>query len=229
MEEAILKHLANEYPNEGCGIILNKKGKLCWIPCKNVAEVPSRNFQICPKDYVKATLQGDIYAIVHSHVQGTCNPSTVDKEQSDYFQVPYIIYSMPEGEKYEYTPKYKKVPLLGRAYEWGKTDCWTLVRDYYKQELNITLPMMEFESRFYTKGINYFDDLIKPWGGVEVKEVKKGDIIYFQTKGIIPNHCGVYIGNDQFIHQPRSKLSCTDLLPRWGKYVKRYIRCKQFI
>ena len=225
MEKEILKYLLSEYPNEGCGIILNKLGKLKWIPCKNISEFPDKQFKICPKEYVKATLQGDIHAIVHSHVKGSCKPSDADKNQSDYLQIPYIIYSIPEGEKYEYTPKYKEKPLLGREYEFNKQDCWTLVRDYYKQNFNIVLPMLEFEDYFYKKGINYFEDLIEPWGGVEVKSPQKGDIIYFQIQSNIPNHCGVYLGQDKFIHARRKHLSCTDFLPRWRKYIKSYIRC----
>ena len=229
MEQDILLHLHSEYPNEGCGIILNKQGKLKWIPCKNVAVDKKENFKICPKDYVKATLQGDIFAIVHSHINGKCRPSKFDKDQSNYLQIPYYIYTIPENEKCEYTPEYVKTPLLGRVYEFGKQDCWTLVRDYYIQEFNIKLPMLEFEEKFYHKGINYFEDLIEPWGGVVVKEPKKGDIIYFEIMNDIPNHCGIYLDNDKFIHHQSSRLSCTDFLPKWQKYIKSFIRCKQFI
>ena len=93
------------------------------------------------------------------------------------------------------------------------------LRDKTKQHYNYMLRCV----------VNYFEDLVDPWGGVEVKTPKRGDIIYFQIQSDIPNHCGVYLGEDKFIHARRKHLSCTDFLPRWKKYIKSYIRCKKFI
>lgn len=230
MESEILKYLFSKYPEEGCGLLINVKGKLRWKPCENVAEDKQKTFSIHPKEYVAASLIGDIHAVIHSHVNGTCEPSEADKTSSNFLQVPYHIYSIPEKEKFVYTPEYKKIPLLGRTYEFGKTDCWTLVRDYYKQELNIKLPNLVFEPKFYEKGINYFEDLIAPWGGVEVGTPRKGDIIYFTVDHHpIPNHCGVYLGEDIFMHHQETRLSCRDSLPKWNKYVRSFIRCKKYI
>jgi proteasome lid subunit RPN8/RPN11 len=229
MEEEIIEYLESKYPEEGCGIIVNKRGKLVWLPCDNLSDDPLVAFKIDPKQYVKASVSGDIHAIVHSHVNGKCRASEFDKSQSDHLQLPYHIYTIPEKEKCVYTPKYKNIQLLGRVYEFGKTDCWTLVRDYYLENFKIVLPMLEFETKFYDKGINYFEDLIEPWGGVEVSSPKKGDIIYFQIANDIPNHCGVYLDNDTFIHHQSGRLSCRDFLPKWQKYIKSYIRCKKFI
>ena len=33
--------------------------------------------------------------------------------------------------------------------------------------------------------------------------LQKGDLIFFNTRGICVNHVGIYIGNDKFIHSPR--------------------------
>ena len=93
------------------------------------------------------------------------------------------------------------------------------------------MPMMKFEPKFYEKGINYFEDLIEPWGCKVVKEPKVGDIIYFmiQSNNDIPNHCGVYLGEDIFMHHQEGRLSCRDFLPKWNKYIRSFIRCKEYI
>ena len=160
MEKEIIKHLRSTYPQEGCGLIVNVRGKLQWKPCKNVSKNPLESFKIEPSSYAAASLVGDIFAVVHSHPDQSPDPSEQDIKSSNFLQIPYHIYSIPSEDKYEYIPEYKKIPLLGRTYEFGKTDCWTLARDYYKQTFNVDIPMLEFEDDFYEKGINFFKKIL---------------------------------------------------------------------
>lgn len=228
MDNQILKYCLEKYPEEACGVILNKKGTLTWIPCENIAEDKENSFKISAIDFASLSLQGDIYAIVHSHPDATCEPSEKDKKASEHLKVPYHIYSIPSGEKHIYTPTNSIKPYIGRVYEFGVTDCWTLVRDYYLKEFNYKLPMIEFDEDFYEKGLDYFGKSIEPWGGEEVSTPQKGDIVYFNIMNDIENHCGVYIGEGKYIHHMRDRLSCTDsIYSRWGKYITRYIRCKK--
>ena len=156
-DKEIVEYLLSKYPEEGCGIIQNRKGKLRWIPSTNVAENPEEYFKINEEDYLRATLTGDIHAIVHSHPNASAELSEADKKASDHLGVPYIVYSIPEGEKVEYIPERKT--LIGRDYVFGENDCYTLARDYYKQELNLDLPVQDFEDDWWDLGLNYFDDL----------------------------------------------------------------------
>ena len=110
-DKYILKHLLDAYPEEGCGILQNKKGKLVWIPSTNEAENPEEEFIINSDDYLRASLTGDIYAVVHSHPNASAELSEADKKASDYLGVKYIVYSVPEGRKVEYIPRMKS--LLG--------------------------------------------------------------------------------------------------------------------
>jgi len=224
----VIEHLMSEYPREGCGILLNKRGKLEWIPCENVAE-GNEEFRISANDYIRASLQGDIHAIVHSHPDGSPEPSEADIQASDFLGIPYWIYSIPGAELYVYEPDRKKQPLLGKEYEFGVNDCYSLVRDYYK-ELDIDLPAIPFEDDFWLKGINYFDDLQESFGFETVEEPQEHDMVIFSVMSDIPNHCGVYVGEDIFLHHAVDRLSCRESLHSfWGRYVTRYIRCKKFI
>jgi len=228
IEKKIQKYLLEKYPEEGCGVLLNKKGVLCWRPCDNVAEDKLNSFKISGKDFITLSLSGDIEAIVHSHPDEECKPSKSDIEASEHLKVPYHIYSTPSCEKYVYTPSTKIDTLLGRVYNFGTQDCWTLVRDYYIKEFNYRLPMIEFEEDFYETGLDYFGGSIGPWGGEEVSSPKKGDVILFKIHNDIENHCGVYIGQGKYIHHMKDRLSCTEsIYSGWGKYITRYIRCKK--
>ena len=229
-DKEIIQHLLEKYPEEGCGLLVNKKGKVVWMPCENEAENPEEDFVIPAKDYIQASLIGDIFAIVHSHPDSTCEPSEADKATSDFLGIPYHIYSLPDLDKYVYTPKEIKNPLLGRDYKFGTNDCYSLVRDYYKENLDITLPTIKFEDDWWLKGLNYFDDLVEPFGFVDVEQPEKHDMIIFQVFCEVPNHCGVYLGEDIFLHHAVNRLSCREsLYSGWRQHVKRFIRCKQFV
>ena len=229
-DKIIINDLFEDYPEEGCGLLINKRGKIVWKKCKNVAENKLETFQISPDDYVSARLSGDIYAIVHSHPDFSCEPSESDKKASDHLGIPYIIYSLPEVEKYTYTPKKLENSLIGRDYEFGTNDCWSLVRDYYRKELDIELPMLEFEDDWWEKGLNYFKDLPDSFGFIKVEEPQKHDVIIFNVFSSVGNHCGVYLDDGIFLHHAENRLSCREsIYGIWGKYIMEYYRCKQFI
>lgn len=228
-DKEIFEYFVSKFPEEGCGLLLNKKGKIHWIPCDNLADNPEEDFYIDPKEYIRASLRGDIYAIVHSHPDVSEEPSEADIKASDFLGIPYHIYSLETMKKYEYIPKKLKSSLLGRDYSFGKHDCYSLVRDYYS-ELDIILPSIPFEDNWWLKGLNYFDDLFDAFGFVEVEQPQKHDGIIFQIYGEVPNHCGVYLEEDIFMHHAVNRLSCREsLYSGWRQHVKRFVRCKQFI
>jgi proteasome lid subunit RPN8/RPN11 len=228
-DKQIFEYFVEQFPKEGCGLLQNKKGKLYWIPCENKAENPEEDFYIDPKEYIKASLSGDIYAIVHSHPDTGEEPSEADIKASDFLGIPYHIYSLETMKKYEYIPKKLRTPLLGRNYEFGKYDCYSLVRDYY-ENLGIILPNIPFEDDWWLKGLNYFDELFDAFGFVEVEEPQEHDGIILQVYCEVPNHCGIYLGEDIFMHHAVYRLSCREsLYSGWRQHVKRFVRCKEFI
>ena len=222
-DKEILSYFLEKYPEEGCGILQNKKGKLVWIPSTNEAENPEEEFIINSDDYLRASLTGDIYAVVHSHPDTSADLSEADKKASDYLGVKYIVYSVPDGKRVEYTPR--KEALLGRKYEFETNNCYTLARDFYKEKLNTTIPIIQFKDNWWEDGLNYFDDLFEEFGFVEVEEPEFGDLIFFKVYNSVPNHCGIYLEEDIFMHHAINRLSCREsLYPLWINKVSRYVR-----
>ena len=221
----MLNHLQEVYPEEGCGIIINKRGTKEWMPCTNQADNPYETFQIAAKDYVRAQRVGDIFAVVHSHPDASAEPSERDKKAADFLGVQYIVVSTPELEIETYTPTAWKQNLLGREYKFGENDCYSLVRDYYKQKLGISLPIATFEDDFWEKGYDYFTEFFQEFGFKEVQSPKENDLIFFNVMSPIPSHCGIYLGEDIFIHHARDRLSCRESIHSfWGRFITRYVR-----
>ena len=119
-------------------------------------------------------------------------------------------------------PKVVSQPLIGREYEFGVRDCFEVVRDYYKTQ-DIDLPKRAlFEDDWWDRGLNYFcTDYIASWGFKEVTgSLLPNDLIVFTMGAKVGNHCGVYLGQDVFLHHAYERLSCREnLYPIWQKHI----------
>ena len=225
----ILDHFQQEYPREGCGAIGVVKGKSKWFPCKNISK-DDNDFIMDSSDYIRASLKSDIVAIVHNHPDASKEPSEADIKMCNALNLDSYIFSWPEGDMYHLQPDREDIPLLGREYEFGALDCWRLVIDYYKT-LGIHIKRDHFEDDWWEKGLNYFDDLFQHYGFEEVTDgsIQKHDGLLFNIHSSIPNHCGVYLGNDKFLHHAENRLSCRENLTSslWGRNKYKILRHKE--
>ena len=221
MIDEIQKHFEREYPREGCGVIAVVKGKKRFFPCRNVSETED-SFVLCSKDWFRIKQQADIVGIVHNNPDSTNEPSQSDVNNCNAIGIPYYIFSYPEMELNIVEPKKIFNPLLGREYDFGVKDCFEAMRDWLASE-NIHIPPREpFEDDWWEKEeLNYFsEENIKNWSHVKVASPQKNDVLIFQVKADVPNHCGVYLGNDVFFHHAVNRLSCREnLYPFWIQHL----------
>lgn len=85
---------------------------------------------------------------------------------------------------------------IGVPYKFGGNtikgiDCSKLTQRFYKDVFNIIIPgTASKQYRFMDK--------------VKIKDLIEGDIIFFKSR-LSPSgwHCGIYLGNDHFLHAPR--------------------------
>ena len=231
--ETIVDHFNTEYPREGCGVIGIQKGKSKWFPCKNVAE-DDDDFIIDSTEYIRINSISDIVAIVHSHPDASPEPSETDVKQCNGLNLDYYIISIPEIKLHHLQPNRRDLPLIGREYEFGVTDCFSLVQSYYGK-FEIDMPRYAFEDDWWEKGLDYFGDLweqYEGWNEVTDGSLLKHDLLYFNVQSHVPNHCGVYLDDDLFLHHAVNRLSCRELLyPFWGKFKTKILRnekCKEY-
>ena len=45
-DKKILDYFSEKYPEEACGLLVNKRGKEVWIPCENIAENKREEFKL---------------------------------------------------------------------------------------------------------------------------------------------------------------------------------------
>jgi cell wall-associated NlpC family hydrolase len=103
--------------------------------------------------------------------------------------------------------KYKKakdsilaqgMQYIGIKYKWGGTseetgfDCSGLVRAVFQNSVGMTLPRTAMEMSKVGKKIPKMDNL------------KPGDLVFFNTMRRKFSHVGIYLGDNKFLHSPRT-------------------------
>ncbi|MDF0734063.1 C40 family peptidase [Pseudomonas entomophila] len=109
----------------------------------------------------------------------------------------------------------RAVNVLGTPYRWGGStpgkgfDCSGLVKYAFNDVADVDLPRTS-NAMAQGHGVKVARDDLKP-----------GDLIFFNIKSRRVNHVAIYLGNDRFIHAPRTgKRVSIDSLekPYWQKH-----------
>ncbi len=207
IEEAIIEHALAEYPNEACGVI--KGGK--YYPQKNIHKRPLNNFRIENNIAIK-----DIEAIVHSHTNGRTWPSSMDLRGQYQSGLPWVIVCV-DGEKITdyFSFGDEPPPLIGRIFRFGVTDCYTLIRDYYKEELGLTFsPFFYDGSKNPNDYAGLYERHLVEYGFKLKNAPKENDILTF-TIGGANAHAGIYLNDGQVLHHLEGQLSRKESAQRW--------------
>tara|TARA_Y100001937_G_C7135544_1_gene339780 strand:- start:4708 stop:5409 length:702 start_codon:yes stop_codon:yes gene_type:complete len=217
-KEKALEHAKQEDPKESCGLLLNIRGKEQYFPCRNLSMTAHQCFIIDPEDYVRADNTGDITAIIHSHPVTPAVASEADKISCEESNLPWHIVN-PKTETWGYyEPCGYKPDLIGQPWVWGISDCWSLVRRYYKEKLNIELRDWERPTT-PEEFINdpMFERCAKATGFRELKNdenLKNGDLLFMSILANGLNHVAIFLDGD-VLHHLTDRLSCKEPYNQW--------------
>lgn len=209
--DAIRQHASQEYPREACGLIVIRHGRQRYFPCQNVAQ-GNDHFIISGRDYARIADLHEITYIVHSHPDEAAQLSEADRLQAEQHGVQWLVYSYPEGYFVEHTPDSYIPPLVGRTFEHGITDCYSLVCDYYRRTLQLELPPFVREDEWWKYGQNLYLENFEKAGFVEIplSELRKHDALLMQIRSPVPNHAAIYLDDDLILHHLYGMLSSRD-------------------
>lgn len=212
--EAIKKHVISKYPDEACGFVVRDGRAEKFVPVDNVSADPTKHFKISPEDYARVEEQYQIMAIVHSHPDESAQPSAADKVVCEGSGLPWVIVSVYKDtvedevkiwEIVEVVPEGYEAPLEGRPFFHGVLDCYTLVQDYYKEKLGITLPYFERKDKWWEdrEGESLYLKGFEEAGFQQVVDgtLKEHDVILMEIgSNCGPNHAGIYMGDNIMLH-----------------------------
>ena len=213
-----LVHAKDQDPKESVGLLLNVRGKQKYFPCENLAITDHQHFILNPEDYVKADKTGEIVAVIHSHPITAPVPSQADRVSCEDSGLPWHIVN-PKTEEWGYLePSGYKAPILGRQWVWGVTDCWSLVRDWYKETKDIEL-------RDWERPLTH-DEFVKnpmfescAWrtGFRKLRSDEKlldGDLLFMSICSRGLNHVAIFLNGD-VLHHLTDRLSCREPYSEW--------------
>lgn len=215
LKQSIIEHARSVPHEEVCGLVYYTISQVLPYPCSNVAADRVHAFEIDSQDYIGAAQLGAICGVYHSHPHGPAAFSEEDLETARELGVPFYLYCTDTGDWLDYTPPSYVIDPLHNPFIWGLFDCLTVVRTYYRNELNIHLTDFvrdeSFERADATAITQYIDR--EGFTYVSIDAIQKGDVMLFKTPGSpFAHHLGVFIGNSRYIHHPRNALSRTDPL-----------------
>lgn len=218
--EAAREHALRDYPRESCGLIVLRKGKMHYVPCRNEATTPSEHFLIGAEQWSSVEDQGDVLVVVHSHPDTDAAPSQADLVNCEASGIPWVIYAVQRDgdqpkviEERTVHPAGYEAPLIGREFSYGTLDCYTLVRDWYLRERGIRLPNFESEDGWWNRGETLVMDYYQRAGFVQVYgDPQPGDVVVMQIRAPTPNHTAVYLGEGVILHHMYNRLSTREML-----------------
>ena len=221
-----LAHAQEAFPRESCGLLVIRKGREVYWPCRNIG-VGTDQFVLHPEDYAHADEQGQIVAVVHSHPGLPCTPSQADRVACEASGLPWHIVSIPNGEWTSLEPTGYVAPLVGREWSHGVLDCYALVRDWFRAERGIDLPNFARFDDWWKRGQNlYLDNFAQAgFAVVEPDELQTGDCLLMQVASPVPNHAAVYLGDGLILHHLQGRLSSRDVYGGyWQKITTHTLR-----
>lgn len=216
----VLSHAKELYPRECCGLLCIKNGEEVYYPCENIS-VDNQAFILSPFDFARINAISTIKAIVHSHCNEAAIPSAMDLVSCETTKLPWYIVSIPTETWHYWEPERYKVRLTGRDYVYGKFDCYSLVRDWYAENLpKVFLPERgDREWKCWESSANFFLDGFTALGFklVEDSILREGDIILMQIASKVVDHIGVFTSPNVLFHHMVKCLSSRDV---YGHYYR---------
>jgi len=219
-------HMVSCYPNEGCGIFSNGK----FYACENVAEDKEKDAVISPEQLASFE---HIDAIVHSHPTaksaGRAFPSARDMETQMAHNCPFGVFSCNDVEVFDTTwwgDFTLELPLIGRKFVHGVTDCYALARAYLWQVKKVYVSDMPRDDEWWLQNKNLYIDHYKSNGFklISRSEVVSGDFFIGQIRSPVPNHGGVLLENGLGLHHLAGDLSRREPIFRWERFMTHFFR-----
>lgn len=223
--------LARSNPlEEVCGLIyapFNESAAKVW-PTPNIAANRGEEFEMDIQEYLKVHKMGQILGLYHSHPT-SAGFSEADLECAEEMAIPFYLFDIQEDRWHEYLPSTYQPPIEGARWILGFQDCFGCIRTYYRGICKIYIGDYDRDESFCHEEqnviMNNFDK--EGFEVVPKESLKVHDVLLFKTNKALPQHFGIYLGQQLFLHHMQNGLSCQQMLDgRWLNRILYVLRRK---
>ncbi len=221
--ETALLHAQAVFPREACGLVVRVDGAEIFRACDNQAVDAAEHFVISAEDYAAAEDAGEVVAVFHSHPNAPCHPSEADRVACEASGLPWHIVGLPSGQWGGCEPCGYRAPLEGRPFAWGVLDCYSLIRDWYRDNRGVALPDFERRDQWWANGGNLYRDNFAAAGfrEIELRDAAHGDVLLMQLQSRVENHGAILLDGNVILHHLQGRLSCRETYAGYWRRVTR--------
>ena len=110
--------------------------------------------------------------------------------------------------------------LVGKAWDYGRQDCFTIVRDYYAL-LGLSLPDFERPADLErTDSIFLRHAAELDFAEVDFDSRQEGDVLIMRLGTRTPMHAAIYLKGDRILHQRSRSVSAIE---SFGRYYRQRV------
>jgi len=226
-----IKHAIGCFPNECCGVFTVHGYKALT----NIAEDKRESFRI-KENRAVASMSHEVIALFHSHTSGNAWAGREDMLTQIASNKPHGICvlagkgGIPQVKDIFFWESNNIPSLLGRFYRPNTMDCFSLIRDAYKQWYGIVIPEVPREPDALECGELLYENGFVAAGfkQVPITAMAPGDVLLGRILSANFNHGALVIDNKHIIHHYRDRLSRRDELSQWAQIMNTCLRHNSF-
>ena len=235
VERQAWAHAMAAYPAESLGVVWPDAS---YEALTNNAADPQQHAGLAAADLQRlAAAPGSI--LVHSHPDGPECPSAADMRTQLQWGMPFVVLPVRAGgalgKAFAWghgTP----MPLLGRPFRHGITDCYALVRDWFGAEWGLALDEVprDWEWWHQRPSPDLYRTGYAAQGFSEIaltEAFTPGDVILYALRSAVPQHAAIVLDAQRILHHPAgaraydpTRLSCIDLRATWQRFALMAVR-----
>ena len=235
------------FPGEAFGAVFGSPDRPVWHSVDDVADNSRADFRV--EEAVLRRLEeshGPLLAVVHTRSSTAAEhkdvdpllfiPSAAEMRAQMSLAVPFGVVVCVRSrciDRFWFGDQSPRLPLPGRPFRHGVTDCYSLIRDFYRLEWGVLLPDHPRDWNWWTQGLDLYQAGFEEAGFRSIDPAHAGDAdaVLFRMRSRVPNHAAVLLGEGRMLHHPASihpydvlRVSHYGWLERWKRHVTHWLR-----
>jgi proteasome lid subunit RPN8/RPN11 len=194
--EAAYTHAVEVYPQEAAGIVEHG----AYVRLDNRSATPGEDVKLSDDELIRVA-QADVF--FHSHPDALGVPSEHDMVYQKQLGIPFVVMCLPTYDCFAWGDTLERAPIIGRGFRHGVHDCYSLVRDWYREAGIVDLDEWPRGWEWWTRGQNLYRDNFEATGFTPIavsEATQPGDGLLFAFNFKVPMHAAIVVDKDLLIH-----------------------------